>query len=436
MNRIVLAYCHDNAELADSVEQQLSRIGIPFEQITDRTDDEPGDFCNRLQSAEDPAILFVTDNFFKSRACMSGVLPALQTLLRDGRLLIVVADGKVSHDEGATFEPVETHFDRMVHALQYMNYWQTAWLGLSDRYQHSEGEAKAALEADLNATRNIANEIGELISVLRESGYVTWEQFVAEDFALFFRHFGLQEWHTQYRQLTNITYIPQDTTPPIPQSAPQKELAEMPVINGALIPEPAEIASVGESAPMSSGWAEEDLNFSMEQISAEEEPSGNGHLNGMDITTREIEIEEKAQSTAGFTQADPDLDHVEFVSPEAEEIDLQNAEAQIEQAIRDAWFWIDKGHTERGLELLQFTVEQYPENERIRQELEHAQAKINPQSEAVISEPGVPDETPPIDNPPPSTLHPLPAVDENEAKSYDLMGDMAAEKGDYLFAKY
>ena len=82
MNRIFLAYCHDNAGLAETVEQSLGRIGIPFEHIHDRPDDSPGDFFNRLQGAEDPAILFVTDNFFKSKLCMSGALPAMDASIR------------------------------------------------------------------------------------------------------------------------------------------------------------------------------------------------------------------------------------------------------------------------------------------------------------------------------------------------------------------
>lgn len=425
MNRIILAYCHDNAELPDHVEQQLSRIGIPFEHITDQAGENPGDFSSHLQSAGDPAILFVTDNFLKSRACMSGVLTAVQALLRDRRLLVVVADGKVTHDNGATFEPVETHFDRMVYALQYMNFWQTAWLELSDRYQHSEGDAKAALEQDLNATRNIANETGELISVLRENGYVTWEQFADDDYALFFRHFGLQEWHTQYRQLVHSTFIPQDTTPPIPQTAPNKELAGIPVVAGALVPEPAESGEEGQATPMSDAWPEEDLNFSTAQEAAVEIPAGNGHFKGMDTLMQEMEAEEptEEQPAAGTPQINTGLDETNFSLPEEEAIDPQNVEAQVEQAIRDAWFWIDKGHTERGLELLQFTLEQHPENERIKHEYEFALSKLQPQPEpqpdAILQD---------------QTVNHEPIT--NEAKSYELMGDMAAEKGDYLFAKY
>jgi len=424
MNRIILAYCHDNAGQASIADQHLSRIGIPFEHITDQPGQEPGEFNLRLQQAADPVVLFITDNFLKNQVCMNGALTTVQTLQRERRLLAVVADGNISHDGGATFEPVETHIDRMVHALQYMNFWQTAWLGLSDRYQHSEGDAKAALEEELNATRNIANEMGELISALREGGYVTWEQFAADDYALFFRQFGLQEWHTQYRQLAQATYIPQDSTPPIPQTAPHQELAEMPVVTGALIPEPAEIEEEGN-------WANEDVDFPEKQEIMAETSIENGHHNGSTVFAQESLTAEKTEEepVAEFPAADLDLsEEIDFSVPEEEALDPQTAEAQIEQAIRDAWFWIEKGHTERGLELLQFTLEQHPENERLKHEYEFAQSKLNPQPEPEFQEQTTDNQQLTTDNQQPAA--------ENEAKSYELMGDMAAEKGDYLFAKY
>lgn len=419
MNRIILAYCHDNAELAETVEQQLSRIGIPFEHITDKPGEAPGGISARLADTNDPVVLFVTANFLKSRDCMDGALPMVQSLLRERRLLTVVADGKLSNDGGATFEYVETHFDRMVYALQYMNFWQTAWLDLSTRHQQAEGEEKAALEIELNATRNIANEIGELISALREAGYVTWEQFEADDFAIFFRQFGLQEWHEQYRQLAAAGYA-QEVVPPLPQTAPAVPLAATPVVTGPLAPLPAE----------------EDVDFSQEEKQGENGHSAEANvwvhekidepLSFVNPATDERVAETEDELATELPDADlnfvetelPDVDFLEEETPEP-----HNEAAEVEQAIRDAWFWLEKGHIERGLELFGFALEQHPGNEQLRHEYQSALAKYQPQPEPepVLQEPQV------------ETQEPKP---ENEAKSYDLMGEMAAEKGDYLFAKY
>ena len=142
MNRILLAYWRDNAQLAAEIDQKLSRIGIPFEHITDQDGNEQGYMANYLSSTSEPVLLLVTDNFLKSAGCLSGMLSAIQTMTRERRIATVVADGRRSEDGGASYLAVPTHFDRMVYALQYMNHWQSTWLELSDRHSHAESAAK------------------------------------------------------------------------------------------------------------------------------------------------------------------------------------------------------------------------------------------------------------------------------------------------------
>ena len=402
MNRIILAYCRDNAEVAETLEQRLGRIGIPFEHITDQPGDQPGAFGQKLLECDDPVVLFVTENLLKSRFCMTGMLTALQQLTRNRSLLAVVSDGKTSRDGGATFEYVETHFDRMGHALQYMNFWQTAWLDLSSRHQHASAEEKEALEAEMNAVHHIANEIGEVINVLRDAGYVTLQQLESDDYAVFFRQMGLQEWHEQYRRI--VATIEQDAIPPIPQTAPKVALAETPAITGLLAPEPAE-----EEEAMAGSLAH------------------NGRFTAMDALLREAETEEEPDP--GFSMPD-DVHLSEPELPETEETpERRDIEAEIEQSIRDAWFWLEKGHAERGIELFQFALEQYPESERLRNEYRAALEKFGGQEEEAVA----PEEPPVL---PPEDARQTEKTEDTEAKSYELMGDMAADKGDYLFAKY
>ena len=402
MNRIILAYCHDNAELAHVVEQHLSRIGIPFEHLTDQQGDTPGTFGRRLAEAEDPVVLFVTENLLKSRFCMSGALGAIQNLLRNRQLLLVVADGKISADGGATFQYVETHFDRMGHALQYMNFWQNAWLDLSNRHQHASGTDKVALESEMNEVHHIANEVGEVINVLREAGYMSQAQFEADNYAAFFRQFGLEEWHHQYAKIASTS--DQDVIPPIPPTAPAEPLAEPPVFTGLLAPEPSGDDLFEEDTPGFEGQIAE-----MEALPDQKDDAP-------------FEIPEEMPA--------PDVEIEDISLPEAEEeIPVSETdESQVEQAIHDAWFWLEQGHTERGFELFQFALEQHPDNERIKAAFSSAQEKYAPGNTPVAEA-----------DAPPAPLNgqgPTEVVEENEAKSYELMGDMAAEKGDYLFAKY
>jgi hypothetical protein len=86
MNRIILAYAPENADLAASIDQQLSRIGIPFEHVCGAIDEQ-------IASSGEPVLLLVTDNFLINRACMGGLLPVLQKLATEKRLVAVIADG-------------------------------------------------------------------------------------------------------------------------------------------------------------------------------------------------------------------------------------------------------------------------------------------------------------------------------------------------------
>ncbi|MCB0529410.1 MAG: SDR family NAD(P)-dependent oxidoreductase [Saprospiraceae bacterium] len=402
MNRIILAYCRDNAELAETTDQQLSRIGIPFEHLAGGAGDPLGQFGNALLQTEDPVVLFVTENLLKNPECMTGTLPALQKISGDRRLVAVIADGKIPAEDGKSFEYVETHIDRMGHALKYMNFWQTAWLDLSSRYQHASGEEKNALEGEMNAIHHVANEIGEIINVLRENGYVSKQEFEADDFAAFFNKTGLQAWHEQYKRIAQSV---EESLPPIPRTAPQQALAETPVITGILTPEPAEDEEFSWAQPETNG------RYSEPEPAEEETPS--------------IEVPDADINFAGENLPEPE-------TPEAP----VDQEAAVDQAIRDAWLWLEKGHLEQGFELFQFALEQHPDNARLNSEYQSAREKYGKkEAPEAIEGPSTAEETVP-EQPAQEETADAAETPDNEAKSYELMGDMAAEKGDYLFAKY
>lgn len=368
MNRIILAYSHHNADLARHIDQQLSRIGIPFEHTSERL---PGELASHIAGSGEPALILITDNFLKDRACMTGMLAAVQAIPQQQPLLFVVADGV--NEQG---QKVETHIDRMVNALQYMNFWQNAWLDISTQYQQAEGIEKQVFEAELDAVRTIANQVGDFISLVRERGYVTSEQLESDDYVIFFVRFGLSDWHGQYRRLVAQSVESQEIVEP-------PHLPEMPLVSGLLAPEPLETP---ELTPVP-------------EPVAEPEPTP---------------IPEP-EPLADFTEPNGQLT--------VEDTPVSDQAAEVEQAIRDAHFWLDKGYVDRGLELLQLAAEQYPDNERLAAENKAVRARFQATEQ--------PMEEAPVDK------HFEPATDNsNEAKSYDLMGDMAAGKGDYLFAKY
>lgn len=357
MNRIILAYAPENAAAAEKIDRQLSRIGIPFEHARDKV-------AKQIAASGEPVLLLVTDNFLKNRASLEGLLPVLKTLAAENRLVAVLADGV--DEEGRT---LHTQIDRMSNVLQYMNHWQGGWLEVSDRHQQAEGAEKETLFAQLEALRGIANEVGDVIGMLREQGYCTLAELEANDFALFFQKFALSDWHGQYRRLA----AQEDE---LLENTQASHLPEVTVSGGLLTPEPIETP-----------------DFAAETIPEPEH-------------TASVAMPDSGEETEIENEEEPSVD----------------VSGEIAQAVRDAWFWIEKGHAERGIELFQIALEQYPDDEILKAEYGKALAQTPPQQE----------ETEKTPTPPPAHE---PTV-SNELKSYDLMGDMAIERGDYLFAKY
>lgn len=368
MHQILLAYCHENADLARSIEQNLGRIGIPFAHLHDRGSDLPGYFAQQLRQTDDGVVLLITDNFLKSQGCLSGLLSALQELVRRQTVQVVIADGKKIGPDGLTLETVETHIDRMVHALQYMNYWQTAWLDRSREHQHAGEPDRSRLGAVMQEVHDIANEMGDLIGLLREQGFITLEQFERNDYAVFFRQFELQDWHQRYRELSALY----TDLPPIPPAAPRQPLAEIPVVDHLLAPAPA--LTPAENAP-----------------------------------------EPMVQTSAPPTEVS--------IEPPLE----KRAESELEQTIRDAWFWLEKGHLERGFELFELAREQYPDHAELLEQYRLARNRFTGEALQPAAKAAPPTPTP-AEEPP--------AAPPNEVQTYLQMGEEAAAKGDYLFTKF
>lgn len=420
MNRIILIYNRANQAIAAQIDQQLSRIGIPFEHIGGASDLQPGKIAAFLQSTQEPVLLLLTDNFLKDTTCMADLLPAFQVALSERRILPVVADGRYSNDGGITYHAVPTQYDRMVNALQFMNYWQNTWLELSDQHTHTQGDAKEALVERLNITRNIANEMGDFISALRESGAVTLTELVSDHYAIFFQKFNLTQWHDPYRKIAlqgdiipekaveNLPAPVADEAPAMADVTPSEAMGQAGVNemeepeSAALTSGSLEVPIVSEETPSvlkaSGSPADDDL---LHQVSENE-----GHLPDLDLHL-------------------PD-DATVFVRPEG-------SDTEIEQHIHDAWFWMNNGRADQGLEIFQTAMEQYPESEQLHREYEKAKT-LHP-----IADVGAPDilTSKPV-TPPIYTAEPVPNNDilSSEARSYELMGDMAYQKNDFLFAKY
>lgn len=420
MNRIILIHHPANADVAGHITQRLGRIGIPFETVTAIADKGPGAVAALLQSTQEPSLLLITDNFLKDTTLMSDMLQAIQTARRERRVIILVADGRQSDDEGATWHAVPTHYERMVHALQYMNYWQNAWLELSDQHNTStDPEEKERLMDQLNITRNIANEMGDFVAALRESDTLSLAQLEENHYALFFQRFGLHQWYDQYRSLDLAR---QKTTPAVVEEQPQQSVSEssteQPSPSGVQQEEDMHKTIMDLTAvPPASIAPDEPIDL---EIVASEPPHEAEEIPSVPPLWAQT-AEEPAQVAPHFEETEPAF---EELLPAA-----ADAHTEIEQHIHDAWFWLNNGRTEQGLAILQTALENFPDNERLNAEYRKANALYSKSTDTPAKE-TIPPSPPPV----------APAFQadmlSSEARSYELMGDMAYNKQDYLFAKY
>lgn len=404
MSTIHILYAHQNLELAEKITQDLGRIGLPFHHFTDRTEEQAGQLASRIIASDGPVLFLLTDNFLKNRQCMANALKMFQALSRQNRVLTIVADGKKLAEDGQRYVYEPTQFDRIVHAIQYMNFWQNAYLDLTEGLSQVPSEEKAAYEQELDVVRGIANEIGELLSAIKDAGFYSWEQLLAEDYALFFRHFNLLDWYEQYRKLAALDQeAPPPPRAPEQQPATEASLTTTPFVAGPLAPAPAPV----------------------EEQETPREPEPPRTFNGMD---RLLEVMEEPDTPAPEPPVPGDLPEPQADSPE---------ELEIRQTSQDAWFWLEKGYTERGLELFRLALQQHPHSSHLQAEYEKALEQYggdNGIEETPVPPPPEVEETPqpehsPVETPPPANLL-------QEADSYEQMGDNALGKGDYLLAKY
>ncbi|MFN0013574.1 MAG: SDR family NAD(P)-dependent oxidoreductase [Saprospiraceae bacterium] len=364
MSTIHLVYAPENLDLAEQVTRDIGRIGLPFRHITVRADEPPGQLAAQAEAADGPVLFLLTDNFLKNSACMANALAMFRTLSNRNGVLTVVADGRHQSADGRSTEPVPTRFDRVVHAIQYMNYWQTIYLERTDRLSSVPLEQREQCDRDLEVIRGIANELGDLFSALREAGYITWPELLADDYARFFGQFNLRDWHEQYRRLATLDH--EAPPPPVIEIAHPVPVAQAPAFAGPLVPQ----------------YAEAELPHSQEELLVEEGPI--------------------------------------------------MSEQDIRQAVLDARFWLERGHTDRGIDLFRTLIEQNPHNETLQTEYRRALEQFNPNGTLPLESPTTSPETsiPEIS----ITAPPEPAT--QQADSYNAMGDNALAKGDYLLAKY
>jgi NADP-dependent 3-hydroxy acid dehydrogenase YdfG len=379
MNQIILAGHTLQNPQSTRIASDLGSIGIPFEQIFVREGDPLHHFPSLLVAQREPVVLLVSDNLLRSKPALFGLLKTIQDLQSVGLVHFVLLDGLQVSNGSPTGEIVATRLDRMAYALQYMTYWQQVWMAESTTYlRETDPAQKIRLNNILDETRSIANDIGELLNLIRDTGYVSLEELEANDYALFFNRFQLSQWHDTYRN------TPKKIHPDTPQLLPTEEeppTLQAPLFKGLFVPIP--------------------LQDDLPNIEEEAE--------------RESEIEPASDQAAQHTAAyAPDTMREDITEPPRKLTQEETA-----AFIADAEFWSAKGHPEKGIALLRGCLEQDPENPDMLEALQKMDV------EPVQDRPLPP---PPPDAP--TEPHRL------EIERLEKQGDDALLAGEFLLAKY
>jgi NADP-dependent 3-hydroxy acid dehydrogenase YdfG/tetratricopeptide (TPR) repeat protein len=373
MTHIHLAFCHLNSNLADILEDQLQNIQCIKHSDIDYSD--TGSFMRSLVDTDGLVLLLITDNFMKSEQCMSGALATMLSLMRQSRVVAVIANGIIV-ENGATL-PVETHIDRVVNAIQYMNYWQQKYLAVSDQYNHANDQDQPALFLYQQVIHDIADQTGEFISALRDSDIRKWEIWSASGFSEIYKLLGMP-----YQPIVGYNPI----VPEQEHESPQASTA-IPM-GGPVMFRPAEPVIPVTVDPVTEFVTEPTIDPQELTIPPVEETSFSDVFK-FDPSTHLID-----QTT---------LEE----SPESE--DGNYLETEIQHTIKDALAWIARGNRELGLEVFRVALGQYPNHEQLRQEYEKAAA---------------------------NELESVEENSENDAHAYEAAGDSAFHDGDFLMAKY
>jgi NADP-dependent 3-hydroxy acid dehydrogenase YdfG/tetratricopeptide (TPR) repeat protein len=373
MTHIHLAFCHLNSNLADILEDQLPNIQCIRHSDSDYSD--TGSLMRSLVDTEGLVLLLITDNFMKSEQCMSGALATMLSLMRQNRVVAIIANG-IKTEDGVTL-PVETHIDRVVNAIQYMNYWQQKYLAISDQYNHANDQDQSALFLHQQIIHDVADQTGEFISALRDSDIRKWEILSASGFSEIYKLLGIP-----YQPIVGNNPI----LPEREHESPQASTATP--MGGPVMFRPAEPIVPVTQDPVQEFVAQP--NIEPEEIIIPPVP--------------------ETSFSDGF-KFDPSLHLIDQTKVEEspETHDGNYRESEIQYTINDALTWIARGNRELGLEVFRVALEQYPNHEQLRQEYEKAQI---------------------------TGQEPIEENSENDAHAYEAAGDSAFNDGDFLMAKY
>lgn len=190
IQNVAIAYCIDNINVAESLDQQLSPAAGQVTHLYGSRNNPDKILTDQILKHNGPVLLLISDNYLKSTSCMLGGLHLLNE--KQDQILPIVIDGQRKDKDSGEPVTVPTQFDRISDMIQYINYWQDQYLDLRRQKRELSDLDEETFNNHLKSIREISSETSEFLRLLRNMEHYTLAEFSHNDFQAFFQFVGDQ----------------------------------------------------------------------------------------------------------------------------------------------------------------------------------------------------------------------------------------------------
>ncbi len=376
IQNVAIAYCIDNINVAESLDQQLSPAAGQITHLYGSRNNPDKILTDQILKHNGPVLLLISDNYLKSTSCMLGGLHLLNE--KQEKILPIVIDGLRKDKDSGEPITIPTQFDRISDMIQYINYWQDQYLDLRRQKRELSDLDEETFNNHLKSIREISSETSEFLRVLRNMEHYTLAELSHNDFQAFFQFVGDQHaWesfqknrlHYRMQQQAGDAANREDSTVevmerenPTPELSSDIDLGDIPgldLLEGVQAEEAPEDSEAAEEIPQE--VEETVIPISAPPIEEKEEA-----LAEADSTETEVVASESSdQDSAPGREIELEITNegIQEVAEEEEIVaDHQEEElevAPLEQILETAWSLAESNQSAAALESLEAAQAHY-----------------------------------------------------------------------------
>ena len=195
---IILAFHRANKDVAEKLTQTLAKSGYTLNPVQAEGNDLEHTLAEQLQDTQQPILVLVSDNFLKSANCMEEMLRFTNDSTR--KISYVFIDGKVTDPETGAVQAIPTVIDRIGDMIRYITFWHDQTLEIRNSKNSVSESELPDFQEYFRRIREIANDAGELLRLLRNSAPLSLGDFMANHFQAFFLFVDDQEAWNRFQE--------------------------------------------------------------------------------------------------------------------------------------------------------------------------------------------------------------------------------------------